>query len=185
MRCSQHATNTGELKQQPHAGQATKIIEELREILAKVSSPPRDEVLSLISRLESTPPKDKPPPISKLVAFHRMRRILYRKPGSTMGELSQALSVPLYSATRAIDSLVAIGLVDRLSDPDDRRVVRVILTDDGLRLHEAIEAHFTQNIQRIMACLTPEEQGILVTLLRKVAASLKESEEQTFGEERS
>lgn len=95
-----------------------------------------------------------------------------------MGELSQALSVPLYSATRAVDSLVAVGLVDRQSDPGDRRVVRVTLTEDGLRLHRAIEEHLARNIERVMACLTPGEQGILVDLLRKVAASLKETEGQ-------
>ncbi|MFC1925363.1 MarR family winged helix-turn-helix transcriptional regulator [Chloroflexota bacterium] len=176
MQISHDATNSGELQPQPHAGQATGIIEELRDIFARVSSPPGDELLSLISRLESTRSKDKLPPVSKLVSFHRMRRILYRNPGSTMGELSQALSVPLYSVTRAIDSLVAIGLVDRQSDPDDRRVVRVTLTEDGLRLHHAIEDHFARNLERIMACLTPGEQVIMVDLLRKVALSLRESE---------
>ena len=93
-----------------------------------------------------------------------------------MGELSQALSVPLYTATRMVDSLVENGLAERLPDPDDRRIVRVTLTDDGLRFHEAIESRITKDIQKIMACLTPEEQDILMALLRKVTASLKESE---------
>jgi len=74
-----------------------------------------------------------------------------------------------------VDSLVENGLADRLSDPEDRRVVRVTLTDNGLRFHEAFEAHVAQNSQRIMACLTPEEQRILIALLRKIAASLRES----------
>jgi DNA-binding MarR family transcriptional regulator len=167
--------NNGGNRQQPYAEQAAQAIEELREILVKLAPPPPDEVLSLISRLEVAQAKDKSHLISKHVAFHRMRSILHRKPGLTMGELSQALSVPLYTATRMVDSLVATGLADRLSDPDDRRVVRVTLTEDGRRLHQAIEAHVAQSIGRIMACLTPEEQGILITLLRKVAASLKES----------
>jgi len=175
MQISHNANNGGDSQQQSYAGQAAQVIEELREILAKVAPPPPDEVLSLISRLKGEQSKDKPHLISKHVAFHRMRSILHRKPGSTMGELSQALSVPLYTATRMVDSLVENGLADRLSDPDDRRIVRVNLTDDGRRLHEAIEAHVAQSIQRVMACLTPEEQGILITLLRKVAASLKES----------
>jgi DNA-binding MarR family transcriptional regulator len=167
--------NNGGNPQQPYAEQAAQFIAELREILVKLAPPPPDEVLSLISRLEGAQAKDKSHLISKHVAFHRMRNILHRKPGSTMGELSQALSVPLYTATRMVDSLVATGLADRLSDPDDRRIVRVTLTEDGRRLHQAIEAHVAQSIQKIMACLTPEEQGILITLLRKVAASLKES----------
>jgi DNA-binding MarR family transcriptional regulator len=170
-----HDANNGGDSQQPYAGQAAQVIKELKDILGKVAPPPPDEALSLVSRLEGAPPKDKPL-ISKHVAFHRLRGILHRKPGLTMGELSQALSVPLYAATRMVDSLVATGLADRLPDPDDRRVVRVTLTEDGRRLHQAIEAHVAQSIQRIMACLTPEEQDILITLLRKVASSLKESE---------
>ena len=170
------ASNGGDPQQQPYAGQAAQFVRELAEVLAKVASPPPDELLQLISRLEGAQSKDKPHRVSNPVAFHRISSILYRKPGSTMGELSQALSVPLYTATRMVDSLVENGLADRLSDPDDRRIVRVSLTDDGLRFHEAIEAHVALNIQRIMACLTPEEQGILVALFRKVTASLKESQ---------
>jgi DNA-binding MarR family transcriptional regulator len=168
--------NNGGDSQQPYAEQASQVIEQLKEILAEVAPPPPDEVLPLISQLEGAQAKDKSPLIAKHVAFQRLRSILHRKPGLTMGELSQALSVPLYSVTRMVDSLVATGLADRLSDPDDRRVVRVTLTEDGRRLHQAIEAHVAQSIQRIMACLTPEEQDILITLLRKVASSLKESE---------
>lgn len=165
-----NANNSGD-PQQPYAGQAARFIKELAEVM----SPPPDEVLRLISRLEGSQSKDKPDRISHPHAFHRISSILHRKPGSTMGELSQALSVPLYTATRLVDSLVENGLADRLPDPDDRRIVRVTLTDDGLRFHEAIEAHFAQSIERIMACLTPEEQGTLVALLRKITASLKES----------
>ena len=170
-----HDANNGGNRQQPYAEQAAQAIEELREILVKLAPPPPEEVLPLISRLEGVQSKDKPRLISKHVAFHRMSNILHRKPGLTMGELSQALSVPLYTATRMVDLLVEDGLADRQSDPDDRRIVRVTLTNDGRRLHQAIEARVAQSMQRIMACLTPEEQGILITLLRKVAASLKES----------
>lgn len=141
----------------------------------KVASPPPDEVLQLISRLEGAQSKDKPHRIPNPVALYRIGSILHRKPGSTMGELSQALSVPLHTATRMVDSLVENGLADRLSDPEDRRIVRVTLTDNGRRFHEAIAAHVVQSTQRVMACLTPDEQGVLIALLHKVAASLIES----------
>jgi len=148
---------------------------QLAEVLVKVASPPPDEVLQLISRLEGAQSKDKPHRIPNPVALYRMGSILHRKPGSTMGELSQALSVSLCTATRMVDRFVEDGLADRLSDPNDRRIVRVTLTDNGLRFHEAFEAHVAQESQRIMACLTPEEQGILIAILHKVAASLIES----------
>ena len=172
---SDAANNSGRPQKEPYAGQAAQFIEDLAEILAKVAPLPSDEVLQLASRLEGAQPKDKPRLISHPPAFHRMGRILHRKPGLTMGELSQALSVPLYTATRMVDWLVESGLADRLSDPNDRRVVRVTLTDDGRRFQELIEAHVAHSIQRVMACLTPEEQGTLIALLHKVAVSLTES----------
>jgi DNA-binding MarR family transcriptional regulator len=174
MQISQDAINYGDPQQQPHAGQAGQFFEELMEILVKVTPPP-DEVLQLATRLEGAQFKDKPHLIFNPVAFRRIGSFLHQNPGSTMGQLSQAISVPLYTATRMIDTLVENGLADRLSDPDDRRIVRVTLTDKGLRLHETIEARLAQDFQGIMACLTPEEQRILIPLLHKVAASLKES----------
>jgi len=171
---SHPAINYGDPQQQPYAGQAGQFFEELTEILIKVAPPP-DEVLQLATRLEGAQFKDKPHVIFNPVAFCRMGSFLHQNPGSTMGQLSQAISVPLYTATRMVDSLVENGLANRLSDPDDRRIVRVILTDNGLRFHEAMEARLAQDFHKIMACLTPEEQRILIALLHKLAASLKES----------
>lgn len=175
MQISHDANNGGDPQQRPHTGQAARVVMELVEVLVKVASPPPHEVLQLMSRLEGAQSKDRPHRIPNPVGLYRMGSILHRKPGSAMGELSQALSVPLHTATRMVDSLVENGLADRLSDPEDRRVVRVTLTDNGVRFHEAFEAHVAQESQRIMACLTPEEQRILIALLRKIAASLRES----------
>ena len=157
MQLLHNASDSGNSQPEPHAGQVAQFIEALREVLEKVASPPPDEALQLMGRLESAQSKHRPPLISNPVHFHRISSILHGKPGPTMGELSDALSVPLYTATRMVDPLVENGLADRLSDPDDRRVVRVTLTDDGLRLHKAMEAHLAQTIQRIMACLTHQE----------------------------
>ena len=158
------------------AGQAAQLVGELAEVFAKLAAPPPKEVWRLIRGVKGAPPEDRPPRIPNPVLHHRMSSFLRLNPGSTMGEVSQSLGVPLYAATRIVDSLLESGLADRLSDPDDRRIVRVTLTDVGLRLHETMEAHLARGIQRMMACLTPEEQGVLITLLRKVTASLKASE---------
>jgi len=170
-----NANNGRDSQQQPYAGQADQFIEDLTQILAKVAPHPPDEVLQRISRLEGAKSEDKPHLIFNPVAFYRMGSILHRKPGITMGELSQALSVSLYTATRMVDRFVEDGLADRLSDPNDRRIVRVTLTDSGRRFHEAIDTHIAQNIERVMECLTLEEQGILIAILHKVAASLIQS----------
>ena len=95
-----------------------------------------------------------------------------------MGELSHALAVPMSTATRAVERWVDSGFAQRLSDPDDRRIVRIDLTESGRRLHEIIENSISRSIQRAMGCLTSEEQGMLFTLTRKVAERLSEVKTQ-------
>jgi DNA-binding MarR family transcriptional regulator len=70
------------------------------------------------------------------------------------------------------------GFAQRLSDPDDRRIVRIDLTENGKRLHEIIENSISGSIQRAMSCLTSEEQSMIVTLTRKVAEGLNQDKTQ-------
>ncbi len=51
--------------------------------------------------------------------------------GETMGKLSDRLGVRQNALTQAADRLVKHGLAERLSDPNDRRVVRLRLTQTG------------------------------------------------------
>jgi len=108
--------------------------------------------------------------------FYRVSTCIYPKNNLTMGELSRALSVPLSTATRMVDWLVAGGCVQRLRDPGDRRVVRVALTDSGLEFYEATEKYIGRHVRQILSCLTDEEQTILFALIYKVVAALKEAE---------
>ena len=58
----------------------------------------------------------------------------------SMTELSRLLLVSNGNATAVVDRLVADGLVRRLPCPDDRRTVRVVLTDAGAQQFEALAA---------------------------------------------
>lgn len=51
--------------------------------------------------------------------------------GETMGRLSERLGVRQNALTQAADRLVKHGLAERLSDPHDRRIVRLRLTQTG------------------------------------------------------
>ena len=66
------------------------------------------------------------------------------------------------------------GYVQRLPDPEDRRVVRVALTDIGQEMHQIIENYIRQRVQQILSCLTLEERATLLNLISKVVYTLKE-----------
>jgi DNA-binding MarR family transcriptional regulator len=72
-----------------------------------------------------------------------------------------------------VDSLVTDGYLARLPDPDDRRVIKVALTQEGMKLHKTIEAFSGEHVQDILAGLTSEEQEILFVLIRKVVSALQ------------
>lgn len=95
--------------------------------------------------------------------------------GLTMGELSDALAVPLSTATRVIDTLVERGYVERFSDSEDRRVVRVRFTRQGLRLYKFIDGRIAEHVRRLSSNLTGDEMLTLVRLLAKVSSAVRQT----------
>jgi DNA-binding MarR family transcriptional regulator len=103
--------------------------------------------------------------------FYRVGSRISHGENLTMGELSKVLSVPLSTATRIVDYLVERGYIQRLPDPEDRRVVRVGLTTAGLELHRTIDNHVKQRAQQLLSCLDNEEWDNLFNLLGKVVSA--------------
>ena len=92
----------------------------------------------------------------------------------TMGDLSRSLNVPLSTATRIVDWLVNNGYAQRLPEPEDRRVVRVALTETGSAVYREIDSLFMERIERLMRGFTPEERDTFRGLLQKIVNSLEQ-----------
>ena len=93
-----------------------------------------------------------------------------RRGGVTMGELAGCLdAASLSSATQMSDRLVKLGLVERLSDPADRRLVRVVMSQRGRDLLHRREAAWREGVGRLLEALTDEECATLVRLLKRAA----------------
>lgn len=83
------------------------------------------------------------------------------------GDLLATMMITSGTMTNRIDQLEKAGLVERLTNPEDRRSVLIALNPKGLDLVErAVTAHVA-NQHRLIALLEPEEQAALDTLLRK------------------
>jgi len=91
----------------------------------------------------------------------------------SMGELSAELGVPLSTATRAVDWLVAGAFVERVADPADRRTVRVRMTPKGQKIHQAFVDFNRQRIARILRAFTPAEQAQLLKLMNRLLDSFQ------------
>src|SRR5215472_225894 len=75
----------------------------------------------------------------------------------SMGELAIARNVALNTATSLVDRLVTAGLVERRGDPDDRRVVRVAVTERGRVLVERLRTAREAVMRRMFDDLGDEE----------------------------
>jgi DNA-binding MarR family transcriptional regulator len=73
--------------------------------------------------------------------------------------------------TNRLDGLEAMGLVERLPDPTDRRGRLVALTDRGLALVDAAVVDHLENEERLLGALTRDERDQLEGLLRKLLLS--------------
>jgi DNA-binding MarR family transcriptional regulator len=85
-----------------------------------------------------------------------------------MGRLSAELDVPLSTATRIVDGLVQADMVERVNDPNDRRVVRVGMSENGRELYEAAMTYNKQRIAKLLDVFTEDEQEQLLKLMNKL-----------------
>ncbi|MFJ3905706.1 MarR family winged helix-turn-helix transcriptional regulator [Streptomyces sp. NPDC090025] len=87
-------------------------------------------------------------------------------------ELTATLMITTGGMTGRLDKLERGGLITRSPDPNDRRGLRVTLTDEGRELVDrAVGAGLAQQHAAVEAALTPEEAEQLAVLLRKLLAS--------------
>ena len=160
--------------EEAYIAQIMGLVEEFMQAQMMSETTLPKELARLRDRLDKTHFKEELHRGVKYSLFYRMSLNLYRKSNLTMGELSNTLLVPLSTATRMVDWLVETGYAQRLLDPEDRRIVRVALTDKGWELHKAIVSYIAQRFQQTLSCLTVEEQTTLFAIIRKVVAALKE-----------
>jgi DNA-binding MarR family transcriptional regulator len=79
----------------------------------------------------------------------------------TLGELAEAEQVRPPTISRLVQGLEADGLVERLPDPDDRRVHRVRATAAGRRLLEEGRARRVRTLASEVATLPRRDRDLL------------------------
>lgn len=104
---------------------------------------------------------------------YRVLQLLDADHGWRLTDLSERLLFDKSTVTRIIDRLEQMGLVHRRAEPGDRRVQRVVLTDQGLTLRERAQAAHEHSMEHRMAVLAPEEQRSLYRLLAKLRDGLQ------------
>jgi len=96
---------------------------------------------------------------------HSVMMSIRRHGPLTLGELAEIERVAQPTISRVVAKLEGDGLVERLPDANDGRVVRVVATADGAELLEAARSRKVAWIDGRLAQLDPEERELLLAAL--------------------
>lgn len=83
----------------------------------------------------------------------------------TCGEIGERLVSPGPDVTRLLDRLEQRGLVTRLRDAEDRRVVRARITEQGLGLLDTLDEPVGRMLAKLLGNLGQERLRTFVALL--------------------
>ena len=99
----------------------------------------------------------------RLMAFvaHRGQQPIYAR------DVEQALRLTHPTVSGLLSRLEQKGFVELVTDPNDRRSKRIVISEKGLACHERMHATIMENESRIVQGFTEEEKALLAQLLRR------------------
>jgi DNA-binding MarR family transcriptional regulator len=93
---------------------------------------------------------------------------LKRHGTQSMSDIGKCLSMPKPHVTVIVDKLIEEGYVERQSDPKDRRIVNILLTEKGLADFESIKLAISENLKVKLSLLSNKELEILSVASQQV-----------------
>lgn len=97
---------------------------------------------------------------------------ILRHPGSSQHEVARKLFVGRSSITMLAPQLEGKGLISRIPDSNDKRVIRLHLTPDGEALLSKALRIYCDILDRVMAQSTTSECEALGEQMRRIEAAL-------------
>jgi DNA-binding MarR family transcriptional regulator len=92
--------------------------------------------------------------------------LISEEEGIRMRELARKMGGSFSNATVLVDRLVERGLVERLAEPEDRRVVLVRVSEEGRRLIEQLVTSWRAITTSLLETLAPEDLNTIRDALR-------------------
>lgn len=86
-----------------------------------------------------------------------------------MKEVADFLGVPVSSATAIVDKLAEKGYLRRVHSPNDRRIIEVVLSDEGKSIYLSMKSKMKSFARNIMDKLEESEKTKFIYLLKKAS----------------
>ncbi len=109
-------------------------------------------------------------PISML-KIEAIRLIEAEKP--TMKRIAEYLHIKAPSATSLVGGLVKMDYVKRISDPNDRRIVQMIITDKGKIFFEKSVNHMNEKLKEVLLKLKQDQVDNFIQIMEEIKKAYK------------
>jgi DNA-binding MarR family transcriptional regulator len=94
--------------------------------------------------------------------------VLIKRGPLPVSEIGRRLMMSKPQMTAMIDKLFSLGLVARTSDPEDRRIINISITDQGKKvLHKAV-VRIKENLEKKLVHLSQEDIELLSNALKNI-----------------
>jgi len=100
----------------------------------------------------------------------RIMRLLYTDPHMTR-EISTDLGMTASAVSQTVTRLEKMGFVERLPDPSDRRVRRLSLSEEGLRLMRERQKLRVDRSMGVLGAISDDHRTRLITALEELLAA--------------
>jgi DNA-binding MarR family transcriptional regulator len=90
----------------------------------------------------------------------------------SMGELCKMANIKMPSMTEVVDRFEKEGILDRIRDDKDRRVVKVKMTAKGKKMHKKVLKRRADELTKMFGVLTTKDRTKLVDSLKSVSEIL-------------
>jgi DNA-binding MarR family transcriptional regulator len=90
----------------------------------------------------------------------------------SMGELCKMANIKMPSMTEVVDRFEKEGILERIRNNEDRRVVKVKMTEKGKKMHKEVLKRRADELTKMFGVLTTEDRTKLVDSLKNVSEIL-------------
>ncbi|WHY65897.1 MarR family transcriptional regulator [Neobacillus sp. SuZ13] len=98
---------------------------------------------------------------------------LFEEGDMTIGELSTKMYLACSTTTDLVDRMEKNLLVERVKNPNDRRVVRIHLLEEGKRIIDEVIKKRQVYLEEVLVDFTPEEIQVLQRSLTKLHQEMR------------
>lgn len=100
---------------------------------------------------------------------------LYHKDGQTQTELQKAIGIEQPTVVRTLDRMERDGLINRKSNPSDRRVFNIYLTEKAINCKEIVLNSAELLNSSLLGRLSLSETSHINALLEQIISNLEDS----------